>query len=146
MRTMNIKNSDHPALTIAGFARAGGVGVETIRYYQRRGLLEIPERIRAGGGGGIRRYGAEDIRRLRFIRSAQTAGFTLEQIGDLLLLDAHRDRKKIRALAEERITALNNQIAALESSRDALTQLAQDCGAGGRGPCPIVAAFDNLPT
>ena len=64
--------------TIGGLARAGGVGVETVRYYQRRGLLRTPAR-----GDGVRRYGAEDARRLRFIRSAQAAGFTLEQIAEL---------------------------------------------------------------
>ena len=66
-------------MTIAGLARTGGVGVETVRYYQRRGLLETPERTGGTGlGGGIRRYGEEDVRRLRFIRGAQVAGFTLE--------------------------------------------------------------------
>ena len=71
------------AVTIAGLARKGGVGVETIRYYQRRGLLKTPPReVSAGKGGGIRRYGEEDIRRLRFIRSAQAAGFSLEQIAE----------------------------------------------------------------
>ena len=58
--------------TIAGLARAGGVGVETVRYYQRRGLMPTPD-----GGGGVRRYGGAEVRRLRFIRSAQRAGFTL---------------------------------------------------------------------
>lgn len=58
-------------MTIAGLAREGDVGVETIRYYQRRGLLDTPDRpINSGSGGGIRRYGPEDVRRLRFIRSA----------------------------------------------------------------------------
>ena len=76
-------------VTIAGLAREGGVGVETVRYYQRRGLLETPERPEgSGSNGGIRRYTADDVRRLRFIRSAQAAGFTLEQIGELVALDA----------------------------------------------------------
>ena len=60
------------ARSIAGLAKAGGVGVETVRYYQRRGLLRTPDR-----GDGIRRYDEDDLRRLRFIRSAQAAGFTL---------------------------------------------------------------------
>jgi len=85
-------------LTIGKLAEAGGVGVETIRYYQRRGLLAEPER---GYHGGVRRYGAQDVRRLRFIRSAQAAGFTLEQIGELLALDARDDRPRARALARE---------------------------------------------
>ena len=72
------------ALTIAGLAREGGVGVETIRYYQRRGLL--PEPPRTGGlglAGGIRRYDDEAVKRLKFVRSAQAAGFTLEEVGEL---------------------------------------------------------------
>ena len=65
--------------TIAGLAKAAGVGVETVRYYQRRGLMNEPPRSGGTGlTGGIRRYGAEDLRRLRFIRSAQAAGFTLD--------------------------------------------------------------------
>ena len=84
--------------TIGALAKAGEVGVETVRYYQRRGLLPTP--ARDGGNalsGGIRRYGAEDLRRLRFIRQAQAAGFTLEEIGTLLSLDATEDRNQARA-------------------------------------------------
>ena len=91
--------------TIAGLAREGGVGVETVRYYQRRGLLDTPQRTGGMGlGGGIRRYGEEDVRRLRFIRSAQVAGFTLEQIRELIELDAGEDRARARALASERLS------------------------------------------
>ena len=122
-------------LTIGKLARAGGVGVETIRYYQRRGLLETPRR-----GDGIRRYGEGDIRRLRFIRSAQAAGFTLEQVAELLALDATEDRDRARALARERIVALDAKIAELETARNALKRLARDC-ASSTGPCPIIAAF-----
>ena len=87
-------------MTIAALAREGGVGVETVRYYQRRGLLDEPDRpTGAGARGGIRRYGTDDARRLRFIRSAQAAGFTLEQIGELLALDATDDRARARQLA-----------------------------------------------
>ncbi len=128
--------------TIAGLARDGGVSVETVRYYQRRGLLETP--ARTGGdsfGGGVRRYGDEDVRRLRFIRSAQAAGFTLEQIGELLSLDATDDRARARALALERLTALDAKIAELEGARASLRRLAQACSAPTPGPCPIIAAF-----
>lgn len=132
------------AMTIAGLAQMGGVGVETIRYYQRRGLLKTPRRGGgAGPGGGIRRYGDEDVRRLRFIRSAQAAGFTLEEVGELLLLDAGQDRDRARALAKERIAALDAKIAELETARDALKRLARDCRATAKGPCPIIAAFDH---
>ena len=129
------------ALTIGKLAEAGGVGVETVRYYQRRGLLEEPER--AGLYGGVRRYGEGDVRRLKFIRSAQTAGFTLEQISELLALDATEDRATARALARERIAALDAKIAELSAARDSLRRLAAECGAGGKGPCPILAAFEG---
>ena len=128
------------SLTIGGLAKAGGVGVETVRYYQRRGLLAEPAR---GYGGGIRRYGAEDARRLRFIRAAQAAGFTLEEIGELLALDASEDRSRARALAATRLTALDARIAELERARAALARLAAACAEGGAGPCPIIAAFED---
>jgi MerR family mercuric resistance operon transcriptional regulator len=133
-----------PSLTIAGLARAGGVGVETVRYYQRRGLIETPRRDDgAGHGGAIRHYGDAHVRRLRFIRAAQAAGFTLEQIGELLALDATHDRDRARALAREQIAALDARIAALEDARAALHKLARACGEGDAGPCPILTAFDS---
>lgn len=129
-------------LTIARLAEAGGVGVETVRYYQRRGLLAEPPRPQGNGlGGGVRRYDDEDVRRLRFIRSAQAAGFTLEQIGELLALDAGEDRARARALAEERLAALDARIAELEAARASLRRLAGACAWGGKGPCPILEAF-----
>ncbi len=124
--------------TISGLARSADVGVETVRYYQRRGLLGIPERA-----GGTRRYNETDARRLRFIRSAQRAGFTLEQIGELLALDAGEDRARARVLARERIKALDAQIAGLEAARKSLRRLAHECEANAAGPCPIIAAFDH---
>lgn len=130
--------------TIAGLARAGGVGVETVRYYQRRGLLETPDRPDGGGlSGGVRRYGDEHIRRLRFIRAAQGAGFTLEQIGELLALDAGEDRARARDLARERLASLDATIAELETARTALRRLASACAASDTGPCPIIASFEH---
>lgn len=131
-------------LTIAGLARGAGVGVETVRYYQRRGLLETPERPESVGlGGGVRRYGEEDLRKLRFIRSAQSAGFTLEQIGELLALDATDDRARARELARERIAALDAKIEELEKARASLRRLARECGSGSAGPCPILTSFEQ---
>lgn len=130
--------------TIAGLAREGGVGVETIRFYQRRGLLGTPDRPNGtGAAGGIRRYSPADVRRLRFIRSAQAAGFTLEQIGELLALDATDDRARARLLANERIAALDAKIEELERVRTALRRLAMECGSGSDGPCPILRAFEK---
>ena len=129
------KNSD----TIGGLARAAGVGVETVRYYQRRGLLPEPARP----PGEVRRYSDDDVRRLRFIRRAQGAGFTLEEIGELLALDRTDDRARVRELAAERLTALDARIAELEQSRAALERLRSSCASGKKGPCPIIEAFDG---
>jgi MerR family mercuric resistance operon transcriptional regulator len=131
-------------MTIGKLASRGGVGVETVRFYQRRGLMGEPRRPRdAGGTGGIRRYGADDIRRLRFIKAAQTAGFTLHEIGELLLLDARDDRARAREIAQARIAALSSKIAELKAARDALSRLARRCARGGSGPCPILTAFER---
>lgn len=131
--------------TISALAREGGVGLETVRFYQRRGLMPTPERGSGGSGEGIRRYGEDDVRRLKFIRSAQTAGFTLEQIRELLALDAGEDRGRARALAEERLAALDRTIADLEQARSALRRLASACASEIAGPCPIIAAFQGEP-
>ncbi len=128
-------------MTIGAMARNGGVGVETVRYYQRRGLLDTPGRGGRGLNGGVRRYGDADLRRLRFIRQAQAAGFTLEEIGELLALDATHDRDRARALAKARIAALDARIEDLKSARTALARLAHDC-AHSDGPCPILTAFE----
>lgn len=129
------KNSD----TIGGLANAAGVGVETVRYYQRRGLLPEPARP----PGEVRRYGDEDVKRLRFIRSAQAAGFTLNEIKELLDLDASDDRARVRELAQARVAAINAKIAELRDARDALAGLAAACATKRGGPCPILEAFDG---
>jgi MerR family transcriptional regulator, mercuric resistance operon regulatory protein len=130
--------------TIAILAREGGVGVETVRFYQRRGLMPTPERWSPDGvGTGVRRYGEADVRRLRFIRSAQTAGFTLEQIKELLSLDAGEDRARAHELATERLAALDQAIADLMEARAALRRLAGACASTDEGPCPIIAAFQG---
>ncbi len=125
--------------TIGGLARAAGVGVETVRYYQRRGLLAEPARP----PGEVRRYGESDLKRLRFIRRAQAAGFTLEEIGELLALDRTDDRARVRDLAAERLAALDSRIAELKRARAALDRLRSTCASGGKGPCPIIEAFDG---
>ena len=125
------------AMTIAGLAKAVGVGVETVRYYQRRGLLEVPQAI-----GAVRHYGPDDLRRLSFIRRAQAAGFTLEEIIELLALDRMEDRTRIHSMAAERIAALDAKIHELEASRTALERLRATCASGKGGACPIIEAFD----
>ena len=127
-------------MTIGRLAATAGLGVETIRYYQRRGLIAAPARVH---GAGIRRYGEPDVRRLRFIRAAQGAGFTLDEIAELLLLDAQDDRARARDLATQRIAVLDERIAAMTEARDALRRLARQCAAEPSGPCPIIAAFER---
>jgi len=130
-------------LTIGKLAAVGGVGVETVRYYQRRGLMSTPARSGGDGWrGGIRRYDADDVRRLKFIRSAQASGFTLDEISELLALEEGDDRLRVRALARQRIAALDEKIAQMTETRAALSRLADQCAASERGPCPILAAFD----
>jgi MerR family transcriptional regulator, mercuric resistance operon regulatory protein len=125
-------------LTIAGLAQAGGVGVETVRYYQRRGLMPEPARE----DGGVRRYGEAEVRRLRFIRQAQPAGFTLEEIAELLALDSTEDRRRAQEMARSRVAALDARIAELTAARNALSRLADRCAYSDAGPCPILEAFE----
>ena len=123
-------------LTIGSLAREAGVGVETVRFYQRKGLVAQPARA-----GGIRRYDARDADRIHFIKKAQTAGFTLAEISELIALDATSDRPRARVLAASRIAALDAKIAELKEARAALSRLARECGEGSDGPCPIIASF-----
>ena len=123
-------------MTIGKFAATGKVGVETIRFYQRKGLLQTPKRLDGG-----RRYGSEDVRRLLFIKQAQSAGFTLEEIRELLDLDAGDDRERAREAARARLAALDERIAELNRAREALERLIGECASGKKGPCPILTSF-----
>lgn len=134
-----VRNQAKTSDTIGALAKAAGVGVETVRYYQRRGLVPEPPRAQ----GEVRRYGPEDVRRLKFIRSAQAAGFTLSEIGELLELSASDDRARARELAQARVAALDQRISELQQARTALAGLATDCARKRGGPCPILAAFDH---
>ena len=123
-------------LTIGSLARDARVGVETVRFYQRKGLVAVPSKA-----GGIRRYDARDVERLRFIKRAQAAGFTLSEIAELIALDAGEDRHRARQLAAARIAALDDKIAELKQARASLARLARECGEDRAGPCPIIALF-----
>lgn len=130
--------SQHPEeLTIGKLAAAAHVGVETVRFYQRRGLLQTPKRI-----DGIRRYGEADLSRLRFIRQAQTAGFTLEEIRQLLALDAGEDRSTAREMATRRLAELDARMEDLQRARASLQKLVSECAVGRTGPCPILKSFE----
>lgn len=130
------------AMTISGLAREAGVGIETVRFYQREGLLFDPRPSRLGGAKGRRHYGQEELRRLRFIRAAKEAGFTLKEIAELLALDSTHERPRAREMARIRVAALDEEIARLEKARSSLARLARECAAGAAGPCPIIAAFE----
>lgn len=109
-----------PTMSISALAAAAGVSVETVRYYQRRGLLARPDRRY----GTIRRYTAADRERLLFVHRAQRLGFTLDEIAQLLALDAVRDRAEARALGA----------------------LIEHCSHGRASePCPIIDAFRHAP-
>jgi MerR family mercuric resistance operon transcriptional regulator len=125
-------------MTIARLARTADVGVETVRYYQRRGLMPTPP---ATGESAYREYSEGEVRRLRFIRRAQAAGFTLEEIRGLLALDSSIDRARIRELAGARLKALEAQREELERSRQSLERLLHTCRRSETGPCPIIEAF-----
>ncbi len=123
--------------TIGQLAKAGDVGVETVRYYQRLGLLDVPPKT-----GAVRRYQQEDVRRLQFIRKAKAAGFTLNEILGLLVLDVREDRERAQAMAQARLNALDAHIAELEESRALLQRVVQRCKDEKKGPCPILASFE----
>jgi MerR family transcriptional regulator, mercuric resistance operon regulatory protein len=129
------------AMTISELARSGGVGVETVRFYQRKGLLDDPKPAVHATVPGRRHYGPEDLRRLRFVRKAQRAGFTLGEIAELLDLDSTGERARAREMARTRIAALDRQIAELEEARRSLEGLATACARSDDGPCPIIEAF-----
>ena len=133
-----VQSQGPSSITIGKLAAAGGVGVETIRFYQRKGLLGMPAR-----DGGIRRYGAADVRRLRFIRKAQQAGFTLEEIKELIALDSGQDHHRAQEMARKRLEKLDEQIAELQRARASLQRLAESCAKDQPGACPILVAFDD---
>ena len=125
-------------LMIGAVAKSCGVNVETVRYYQRRGLLEAPRRP----AGGVRRYGEDVVRRLRFIRRAQALGFTLGQIAELLRLERTPDCDRARKLAAAKLADVELRLADLGRMRQSLAALVRACAAG-RDPrsCPIVESL-----
>lgn len=124
-------------VTIGGLARAAGVGVETVRYYQRRRLLAVPH-----SAGGVRRYPAAAIDRIRFIKRSQNLGFSLDEIRELMRLEQGGSRKAIRRIAGGRLTTIREKIRALEQMERVLSTLLSQCEhAATAAPCPIIAAL-----
>jgi MerR family mercuric resistance operon transcriptional regulator len=125
-------------MTIGRLARAAGVNIETIRYYQRRGLLATPRKPVSG----VRRYSSDILARLRFIKRAQELGFTLREIADLLKL-GDGSCKEARTLAERRLGDIEARIRDLQSMRHTLAKLIQACRAGNQPPCPIITSLEK---
>lgn len=122
-------------LTIGTLAQRGGVNVETIRYYQRRGLLQEPSKPL----GGYRRYSLETVKRVRFIKRAQTLGFTLEEIIGLLVLDEAKACVEMREIATKKLELIEGKISDLSKMRTALSSLVRACYASSISqPCPII--------
>lgn len=129
-------------LTISAFARSAGVTVETIRFYQRRGLIPEPSR----SFGRIRRYGANDVSRVRFIKSAQALGFSLEEVAGLLRLEDGTHCNEARVAAEEKLDSVRTKLAKLKRIEGALSALVRECGeAAGKVQCPLIDALQHGP-
>ena len=113
------------SLTVGKLAQAAGVGVETIRYYERRGLLEQPQRRPAG----YREYAPDDVERIRFIKSAQAIGFTLNEIGELIALgqDADAQCGDVQARAAVKVQLVDEKIEQLRRMRAELVRLTTCC-------------------
>lgn len=123
-------------MTIGRLARAAGVNIETIRYYQRRGLIGTPRKP----PGGVRRYDANTLAQLRFIKRAQQLGFSLREIGDLLELGAGACAET-RVLAETRLADIETRLRDLQAMRRTLARLIQACRTGHETTCPIVESL-----
>lgn len=131
-------------MRIGEVAHKAGVGVETIRFYERKGLIDQP---RKPADGGYRSYSSETVSRVRFVREAQCLGFSLNEIEELLMLRANPDTDcaDVRKRAQAKLEEVNDKIARLAGIQSALENLIQECR--GEGPasncCPILDALDH---
>lgn len=125
-------------LTIGVFAKAAGVNVETIRFYQRKGLLFEPDRPY----GSIRRYSRIDVARVKFVKSAQRLGFSLEEVGHLLKLEDGTHCSEAAELGAQRLADVRARLADLTRMEVALSKLVRKCTAHhGNVSCPLIAAL-----
>lgn len=125
-------------LTIGAFAKCAGVNVETIRFYQRKQLLPEP----AKPSGGIRRYGTTDVSRVRFIKSAQRLGFSLDEVAKLLELEDGTHCNETAAFAALHLADVRARLADLKRIESALSKLVKECGVHpDRLSCPLIAAL-----
>lgn len=139
---MTVQNATTDRLTIGRVAERAGVPIETIRYYERRGLMPDPPRTDAG----YRLYDGESVTRLRFIKEAQALGFTLEEIGDLLALrvDGETSCEDVRRRAERKVAEIEAKLSSLQAMRAALHEMIASCEQGGpAGDCPFLDTIER---
>jgi MerR family mercuric resistance operon transcriptional regulator len=133
-------DNDAENLTIGAFATAAGVNVETIRFYQHKGLLPTPDRPY----GRIRRYGSDDVARVKFVKAAQRLGFSLNEIGELLKLEDGTHCSEAAELAALRVADVRARLADLARIEAALSKLVGECSAHqGNVSCPLIAALQR---
>lgn len=126
------------SLTIGAFAKAAEVNVETIRFYQRKGLLPEPDKPY----GSIRRYGEKDVARVKFIRSAQRLGFSLDEIAELLRLEDGTHCEEASGLAEHKLLDVRQKLSDLTRIEAVLSHLICACHARqGEISCPLIASL-----
>lgn len=129
-------------LTIGQLARKAGVGVETVRFYERRGLLEEPDRKQSG----YRQYGEDEVARLRFIRRAKELGFSLKEIAELMGLrhDPSATRSDVRERVRSKVEDIEAKLRDLLRIKEVLLSLSDAChGDGPAEDCPILRAIDE---
>ena len=132
---------DKTGATIGSLAETAGVNVETIRFYQRKGLMPEPEKPY----GSIRRYGAAELARVRFIKSAQRLGFSLEEVGELLKLEDGARCSEARQLAEQKLVDVRQKLTDLQRIESVLAGLVARCSAvRGRVNCPLIASLQEV--
>jgi MerR family copper efflux transcriptional regulator len=130
-------------LSIGQLALRTGVAIDTVRYYERNGLLQPAGRL----ASGYRRYGEAELKRLRFIRRAKALGFTLEDVRALLELSAERNVAKVKRAAQAKLADIDVRIAELERVRGGLHKLIAACPGHGRAEaCPILNALNDAET
>jgi len=126
------------SIGIGALATGAGVGIDTVRYYERSGLLAPRSRL----ASGYRRYSELELSRLRFIRRAQSLGFTLKEVRDLLAISAQRDVSRVKGAAQAKLSDIDRRIAALKRIRKGLSTLITACPGHGRAAdCPILNAL-----
>ncbi|WP_418120700.1 MerR family transcriptional regulator [Variovorax sp. 350MFTsu5.1] len=127
--------------SIGSFASSAGVNVETIRFYQRKGLLPMP---RKPGGGSVHRYGDADVARVRFIKSAQRLGFSLGEVAQLLELEDGTHCCDVRVLAQQKLVDIRGKLADLHRIEAALSSLVQDCCERRETErCPLIVSLQR---